>query len=30
MKNKSKKKRVRAIAKANPKVDERVVGESLS
>ncbi len=29
MKKKSKKQRVRAIAKANPRVDQRVVGESL-
>lgn len=29
MKNKSKKQRVRAIAKKNLRVDERIVGESL-
>jgi len=29
MKPKSKKRRVRAIAKQNPQVDEKIVGESL-
>jgi hypothetical protein len=29
MKTKSKKQRVRAIAKRNPQVDEKIVGESL-
>ncbi len=30
MKNKSKKQRVRALAKGNPRVDEKIVGESLA